>query len=107
MFNKLKGICNDDDNGILADNYVIKINDFVYDIPSSKTYNNLKTKFMNYLLTTKIDLENKTMLYKIIFLKNQRQELLISLVNREFVIDLLEHISTETLLDNLQLLNLN
>lgn len=107
MFNKLKGICNDEDNGILADNYVIKINDYVYDIPSSKTYNNLKGKFMNYLLTTKKDQENKTMEYKIIFLKNQRQELLISIINREYVIDLLENISTETLLDNLKLLNLN
>ena len=107
MFNKLIGICNDDDNRILADNYIIKINDYVYDIPSSKTYNNLKTKFMNYLLTTKKESDNKAMIYKIIFLKNERQELLISIVNRDFVIDLLENISTETLLDNLQLLNLN
>jgi hypothetical protein len=105
MFNKLKGISNEND--LLSENYIVKINDYVYDIPSSKTYNNLKNKFMNYLVTNKIECENKSIHYKIIFLKNQRQELLISIVNREYVVDLLENISMETLLDNLKLLNLN
>jgi hypothetical protein len=105
MLNKLKGICNE--NEVLSDNYVVKINEYVYDIPSSKTYNNLKNKFMNYLFTTKKENDNNMVQYKIIFFKNQRQELLISIVNREYVVDLLENISMETLLDNLKLLNLN
>jgi hypothetical protein len=72
--------------------YSIIINDAEYYIQSIQKYNYLLTNFIKYIFLdkSKKSTNNK---FSIIFKNNNKDDIFISLTNREYIIELLEEIN--------------
>jgi hypothetical protein len=72
--------------------YLIIINEVEYYIQSIQKYNYLLTNFIKYIFLDKSK-KSTTNKFSIIFKNNNKNDIYISLTNREYIIELLEDIN--------------
>ena len=72
--------------------YSIIINESEYNIQSINKYNYLLTNFIKYIFLDKLG-KSTTNKFNIIFKNNNKNDIYISLTNREYIIELLEDIN--------------
>jgi len=83
---------------ILNDKFIIKVNDYTYDIPNEESFNSLKDTFTSYVFSNQLDDAKSTDIkYTITFINNNNQKLLISVTKREYIIELLDLINKNVL----------
>jgi len=102
MFSFFSKLFSTQEQEILTDKYIIRINDYTYDIPSQKSFEDLKTEFMSYVLSNKLEQATSTdHKYNISFINTDKVQLQISVTKREYVAQLLDNINHNILNNNL------
>ena len=108
-----------DQQKILNDKYIISINEYIYDIPSFEIYSQLQKDFTEIVLLNKFKNNNQTEnhsdrssddevpKYKVSFKNNEKLDISISVINREYIVQLLESINLNILNNKVNTLNLS
>ena len=94
MFSYFTKFFNEKEKQILNDTFLIRINDYTYDIPSEETYKSLLNTCLTHVLKNKFINESSNLSkYTINFINNQKSEMVINVINREYITELLENIN--------------
>jgi hypothetical protein len=93
MFSFFSNLLNFKEKDILNDKYLVTINDYVYDISSYDDYKNLQSKFFNYVVLNKLENVKSGNKYNISFSNNNKNDLMVSVTKREYIIELLNDIN--------------
>ena len=110
-----------DQQKILNDKYIISINEYIYDIPSFEIYSQLQKDFTEIVLLNKFKNQNDThsdshsdksrddevLKYRVSFKNNEKIDISISVINREYIVQLLENINLNVLNNKVNTLNLS
>ena len=93
---------------LLNDKFIIKVNDYTYDIPNEKSFNSLKDTFTSYVFSNQLENANSSDIkYTITFINNDNQKLLISVTKREYIVELLDLINKSVLPKKMESLSIH
>lgn len=108
MFSYFSKNFNAKEQEILNDKFLIHINDYTYDIPSEETYKSLLNACITHVFNNKYINESSNLnKYTINFVNNQKSEMVISVINREYIVELLENINNVKLNNTLSELSIS
>jgi len=107
MFSFFSKLFTAEQQEILNDKFIIKVNDYTYDIPNEESFNSLKDTFTGYVFSNQLDdTKPSDIKYTITFINNNNQKLLISVTKREYIIELLDLINKNVLSKKMESLSI-
>lgn len=88
--------------------YKIKVDEYVYEIKNKQIFDEIRNECLKDIFNFKINYTNNYFIkYNISFLINNKIDMIISVTNRHYIIELLSNINNVNLIYNINNLNIN